>query len=356
MKTDKLLFALKLAQPCVVSIDLIPVLQHFCFDKERLFAYDEVSAIVVGLDTKLHCALRGDTLLQLVSLAGEEVSLQPHADKVVFESGSTVVDLPLLPPEEFTFEDPQAEGKGTIIFKLTDQRLQALEACAAGVGVDPRFKAQTAVTLVLGKKPAMYAFDGTSLVKCTLDDALGPTTRQVLIPKSVCDQIKSIMSALEIGATDVTMAIGKEHMSVTFAHDEWNVKLIGHLLQEEADVAAYEKAIEEAADKLTLLPMDTEFAKAVDKVAVVVSNEVEKVCALDASGGQLRVSGEGSLGKACTTLKAPSKLKTSAKVDPERLLRYRGELKHIAIDKDRIAMYDSKTPDSSFLSYVAACY
>ncbi len=64
-----LAFALRLAQPCT-RYDGAEILVHFCFDGDRLFAYDAIAAIIVDFPTGLHCAVRGEPLLKLVELAG----------------------------------------------------------------------------------------------------------------------------------------------------------------------------------------------------------------------------------------------------------------------------------------------
>lgn len=321
-----------------------------------MFAYDEVSAIVVGLETGLHCALRADTLRSFVDLAGEEVTLEAEDNAVIFTSGRTRASLPSLPPEEFVFEEPRAANKTTMRFVATEEFLSALALCAAGVGKDPRFKAQTAVTLCTGKASAMYAFDGTSLVKAALPTPVGTEARQVLLPKSICDQIKGLMEALHCEPADVTVNLSKNHLSVEFAVEDWEVYLVGKLLSEAINVEAYEQVVTQATQGRKTLPVDLEFAKAVDKVSIVVANDVEKMCRLKVTADSLVVSGEGALGKASTEIDVSGGQKDEALVDPERLTRYRGLLTHIAVAKDRVAMYDTQKPEKATLTYVAACY
>lgn len=363
MKTSDLLFALKLAQPCVVGVDFIPVLQHFCFDKKQVFAFDEISAIVVSLKTDLHCGVRADTLLQLAALGAEDVTLTQGEDKVEFVSGSTTATLPMLPPDEFAFKDPGVP-KG-VSFNLTNDLFTALQICAAGVGKDPHHREQTGVLLVTGKAPALYARDETSLVRCTLSEAIGTERRAVLIPKSVCDQVKHLIGLLACAPEDVTVTLSKETIAVEFKHAEWTARLVGTLLTDEVNLKEYERTVNTAADGLALMKLDDEFVSAVEKVAVVLSNEINGECLLDLSDGNLEVHGEGTLGKATTILKARDGLKTSAAlakakatttVDPERLTRYRDRLSFLAFDAKHVAMYDNKEPDKAFLSYVSACY
>lgn len=357
MKTSDLHFALKLAQPCIVGIDLIPVLQHFCFEPGRVFSYDEVSAIIVKLDSELHCALRASTLLPLLELAGEKVTLTEKGGTVYFASDNTKAELPAMPPERFVFEEPRAQDKTTMRLAVTQELLDALELCGAGVGKDPRFAAQTSVVLVTGKTPLLYATDGTGLIRIALSKALGNEERTVLIPKSVCDQIAGVIKALEVTPEAVVINLSRDHLAVDFEHDVWSVHLVGKLLSEKVDLDEYEFALGEASKGRQLLPLAEGFAQAVAKVAIVMAGDVEKACNLEVKDGSFTVSGVGSLGSAKTVLKGNGgKGVASAAVDPEHLSRYAGRFTHVMVDKERVAMYDNKSPAKARLSYVIACF
>lgn len=356
IKSERLQFALKLAEPCIDGSGLFPTSPCFCFEPERVYGYDGVSAIIVGLDTGLHCALRADILLRFVALAGGSVQLKPGDNGTVdFRSGHTRAELPSLPPDQYTFVEP-GTGKNSISFPGSDELLDALQVCAAGVAKDSHFKAETAVTLCTGENSALYGTDGTSLIKVTMSQPLGDDDRHVLIPKSVCDQIMSIVTMLKCSSENINFTIGSQHVAVAFDHDEYPVKLVGNLLAEKVNLESFEKVVTDAAGKMKPIEIGDDFVRAVDHVSAILAAENEKMCRLEVSETELVVSGEGVLGKARTVIDIKGGQKVEAIVDPERLTKYREFLSYLVVNPDRVAMYDSKTPTKSGLVYVMATF
>jgi hypothetical protein len=134
MNTQELIAALTLAKPCLGSPDsLLPVLTHFCFFDDIVYAYNEVSAIVIALDTKLNCGLHGDTLLGILSAAGaEEVKVKTGKDDVAdINVGNGWVKVPAMKPETFVFEMPEEAPQCTV--PLSDDFCSGLEACLVSV-------------------------------------------------------------------------------------------------------------------------------------------------------------------------------------------------------------------------------
>lgn len=357
METTLLRSALKLVQPCILKVELLPIHAHYCFEPKRLWAYDEVSAIIVGLETGLHCGLHAETLLRLVDLAAAECTLAPDKKgKVLLTSGSTKVELPCLPPEHFTFEDPRTSGKDAMRFKLTEEAIGALEACSISVGTDPRIKVQTAVALRTGSDTAFYATDGVSLARCSMTKALGKETRVALIPQSVCDQIRLITGALECKPEEVEITLSKSYVRADFSDDP-PIYLIGKLLQEIPDLELYDKHLNSATGSASVLTVDDEFALSVEKVSAVLAADVHRRCRLQVTKGKLEVSGNGDKGNVVTTLNGTGAKKDAlAEVDPDRLIRHRKLVRCLSINADRIAMYDNPKPDKAGFSYVIACY
>jgi DNA polymerase III sliding clamp (beta) subunit (PCNA family) len=335
MNTADLAFALKLAAPCIVTSNYIKVLSHYCFTKDTVFAHDDVSAIIVNVRTGLNCALHGETLSRFIDLCGKQIEFTADGEgKVGLKSGRTKAELPSLGPKEFYFKMP--EEKYSLDVAMSEELLGAFAICVAGVSKDPLLhKEWTAAALQLGAAPAMFAFDGTSLVRVGLAKSLGKKDRKLLIPESVCRQIVDTASALSMkDGGEVAMKIGSDHIRVDFGGA---VHLIGKLLPEEAP--DYETNIAQIkTSKAFAMPKG--FHRAVGKVAVVTGNSMEPLCTIAVDGTRMIVSGSGDFGEAETNLKLEREAKPcSASVAPDRLLRYQDQLLEISVDPDGIAMH-----------------
>lgn len=338
METKDLEFALKLAQPCLLGVDFIPILSHYCFIDGLVYAYDDVSAIVVPCTTELECAVRGDMLLGLVGLAAAQITVEQAKDKVVVVSGDSRAELPCLPSKNFLFKFPEQEAHTT--FSLTEELMRGLALCAASVGKDPRRPEFTGVTLQLGKAAAMYASDNTSLTRYILTEGVGKKALTVILPKSVCDQILGTATALEAKPETVHVSLTPEFVLVEFAGDGGDARatIVGKLLT--VKPADFEKAIEASESTHPEFSLPEEFDKAVAKVVLVIGKELEKTCLLQTEGSALWVRGQGSLGKAETKFVTDQKKLPSvtAVCSPEHITKMLADVTTVVVDEKAVRM------------------
>lgn len=336
METKDLEFALKLAQPCLLGVDFIPVLSHYCFDEGLVYAYDGVSATVVTCETDLKCAVRGDMLVGIVNLAGPTLSLKQSKDKITVSSGRSNVELPCLQPSDFMFQFPEEDEKTT--FRLTKTILKGIALCASGVSKDPRKIEFTGVTMQLGEGAIFYSSDNLSITKFETKEKVGKKQLTVLVPKSVCDQISTVVSALEAEIEKVTVSITKDFIIVQFEETTPGVTIIGKLLT--AQPAQFEKIIESCKTNHPKFPIPEAFGKAVAKVALVISKEVQKDCVITTNGEEFTVSGKGGLGQAETKfdtghIRLPE---ITTVCSPEHLTQVLGDATHLIVDEKAIQM------------------
>lgn len=342
MEKKDLEFALKLAQPCLLSVDFIPILSHYCFDEGLVYAYDDVSAVVVSCDTGLKCALRGDTLLGLVGLAGETVELKQGKDKVTLFSGpGSQAELPCLSPKDFLFQYPNQEPHTQ--FTLSEDIIKGFTLCGACVGKDPRKPEFTGVTLKLGKDTTFYASDNTSIVVYQPGKPIGKQSTTVIIPKSVCDQILATTTALESKLEEVSVAITDEFIIVQYEKAVPNVTIVGKLLL--AKPAKFDKIIESCETDNPEFTIPEGFANAVAKVVLVIAKELQQDCVITTSKRRISVQGEGSLGKAETQFDAGKEATlhdVTVRCSPEHLTKMLSSVSHIVVDEKVVRMRGDK--------------
>lgn len=341
MNTDELATAIQLASPSLVTSNYIPVLSHLCFTKKSMYAYDDVSAIFVGVDTGLNCALRGSTLSQLVSVCGPQLKFKPNGESVLLTSGRAKYDLPMLGPKEFVYEEPD-EDWNNLELDLTPDLRTGLAMCTQSVSKDPLLhKEWTAVAVRTGGSGTMlYAFDGVGLIKYTSEVKGGKKERAFMLPESVCTQIGALCTRLLESPEDkATLNVGKTHVQLTFATAKPEVRLVGKLLP--GTLPDYEALIEGL--KLTAKPFSIPkgFHNAMKAVLTMVAGESMPQCTITVDGSEMVVEGHGTLGAAETLLELAKPVRKPATVvlNPSRLVRYEDCLEKMAVEPGSVAMH-----------------
>ena len=334
METKDLAFALKLAQPCLVSVEFIQVLSHYCFDGQFVYGYDNISAIVVECPTDLNCAVRGDTFLGLVGLAGEKTTLTQNKDSLEVVSGTSKTVLPILPPERFILQLP--EEPVFVEFALPEDFLKGLAFCSLSVGNDPRRPEFTGITLRLGPTAVLYASDDTVLTKFSLQKGLGRKVREIILPKSVCDQIQGVAAALEAKAEDVTVQVLTSHIVVSF-NTSPAVTIIGQLT--EAKPADFEDTIKSCATTNPKVEMPEGFDSAVAKVILMLAKGVDRKCTLHTKGKALWVHGEGPMGRTETKFDVRTSLPdVTVNCSPDHLTTIMPYATHLVTDTKAVQL------------------
>jgi len=316
MKRDELALALKLAQPCITVAEYTPILVHYCFDKTSLFTYDAVSAITVNFKTGLQCALRGETLLKLVELAGDDIELAMGEQCVEFKSGRReAIELPYLAKSDFLWKGmPSVVGHE---FEFNADLLQGWRMCAATVAKDARQLEWTALAFRLGAKPVLASHDGSATTRYTLTSALGKKEQLVLIPKSVVDQVLWIESLLEL-EKPIRATISNDYLRCDFVGEQ-TVTLIGKLMP--GDPFDFDAALKASRPNKERQQLPDGFGDAIERVLAVRARENDNLCSLHCNGKELRVYGNGTLGNAETKFKL-SGASAHINCDPAALSRY----------------------------------
>ena len=344
LQKEDLVFALKLTQPALATIDFVPINAHFCFEGDSVYAHNGELTVRVGLETGLHCGIHGVTLVRLSDLASKKISLTQEGDEVKFSSGRTRATLPVKAASDFVASMPSGKTKVPEV-ALTDEFFDALDVCTKSVGADPHHSELTCVTLFLGPDTRMYAGDGQSLVVCPLKTQIGKKSRVLLLPSQLCRIVLQTKAALDMGDAGVVYFSVVED-GVVFRFDAaFPVSIFGKGMAESpADYEGMVGRLESSAPKVTLPAL---FDAAVQKAAAVLDLDINKVVTLaqiKADGGKQRlvVSSDGSLGKVSTSLLIDDKLileELVAQVVPSHLLRYISQVSHISVSEEVVRMY-----------------
>ena len=195
MNLNDLLSKLNQAKPFLMNQEFIPILTHFCFDKDSLTAYNDVAGIKLQMSSDIHGAVPGSMAVKMLStLKDETVRVSMKGSKFVHvDTGTTNFDLPLLPPEEFIFEIPDTEGSTLIQLPLSF--LKGLEKTLISIGDDPLHPERSGVTWQISSdKITLYSTDSKSIsmYEWESDKPLTKGTIEVITPKFFCEQLISI--------------------------------------------------------------------------------------------------------------------------------------------------------------------
>lgn len=215
MKTADLENALKLCKSSLLSMDIVPVLSHFCFVDDYVYAYNDVSAVMVPLQTGINAALKGDTLLGIIPTLAGEVTLEPNENntKVHLKSGRVKIDLAALPPKSFVFEPPDEDV--SLKLTLSDEVASGLQACLNTVGISALLREYTGICIEYNQKKKtviIYSTDDTRLSVLTLKEDFKVSSKERtswLLPAS---PLKQILDMRESHKQDIELSFGETWM------------------------------------------------------------------------------------------------------------------------------------------------
>jgi hypothetical protein len=179
----------------------IPIFNHFCFEKGRVYAYNYTTAVVAPLKTFTEdaIAVSGAPLLGFLRTTSD------HAPDISFKSGSVIlsvantrISLPYLPKSEFLFEEPLAEDfhAGGV---LSRQAVEAFGVCLETVSKD---KSQVAHRGICARGNDLFSCDGDVITKVRAS-----TINDGFLTSAFCQAILKVWSAIK--PTEGSIYLGK---------------------------------------------------------------------------------------------------------------------------------------------------
>lgn len=191
MERSTLSAALKRVEPALSSKDLIPVLACFCFGEASLHAYDDVVALVLPYSTNFNPGIRGGVKggilkAMLDSSKAKDVVFDQTGTSINLKLGRTKCDLPLLPINDFLFQEPKLSKADAVV--LDPRLLAGITKASVGMGSDPSNPWLMGVASGFGsdgKSAVFYSTDNKTATRVRVGkpDIGGPTV--VLPPRFV---------------------------------------------------------------------------------------------------------------------------------------------------------------------------
>jgi DNA polymerase III sliding clamp (beta) subunit (PCNA family) len=166
MEREDFLKRLETVEPALADNNLVPILQHFWFDGERVMAYNDQIAISTPCPTSFKGAVQGSTILSLLKAStATDVKLTAKDDALRIQVGRSDIKLGLRPVSDFIFEMPEPNEKANPLSADTSGALKrAIQVCMNSVSNDTSVPDQLGITLIPdGEDLHFYATNNKTL-------------------------------------------------------------------------------------------------------------------------------------------------------------------------------------------------
>lgn len=330
MKTSEMLTALGLAKSSLGPNDSqMQVLAHFCFMDDIIYAYNDITAVVVEAQTGLSCALHGETLMGILAVAGaEEVKIKLEGGGASIDVGNGWVKVPVLSAEDFLFQMPDEEPVVTLPF--TDEVVKAFERCLMSVGADSLRPEFTGITVQVNKDGVVfYSSDNVSATRYKPEGKfVSRKTLSAVIPGIACEQMLKLRSdgaKISLGERVGTLEVG-------------TVTLVTKLLPAKAE--QFESIFKKHVEPSTFCPLPVELGREIAKAVVLLGREQVKKCVLTFAKGKAAVSASGILGSMNTTVVMPKDLNGFVSMSPELIARILPHADTIAVNDQASLVFE----------------
>ena len=317
MNRQALLAALSIAAPALGDDGTaLPVLSHFCFEGDTLYAFNDIVCVVVGFETGLNLGLHGATLLGVLKATrSEEVEVKVKGS-VATITGAGKSELPVLPAADFIFNIPDEEE--LLSSALGEEIRKGIEACLVSVAADSLRPEYNGVTLRITKTGVqLFSTDNVSATRVELKGKLaGRKEAALVLPKLAAELLLKLFSKEGTPRIRVT-----EKIAIVEFGGEPSVTLITKLLGTPS--GKFDKVFADHEPKV-LCELPEGIESEIEKALVLTARDSPRECFLMATVGELVVSAGSvkSLGKMKSSLKlAEKKLIGAANVNPEYVKR-----------------------------------
>lgn len=287
MKRKELVSTLELIKPALSKLDVIPMLQNFCFADKTVFASDDTLAIVGPTECEDEFAVHGATLYGLLSSSSaEEVTLKLDGTTAVFKCGKSNSKLPFSPREDFIFSEPADKWDSA---KITISIIEGIKLCLETVSSDLTQRAFNGVTI---NGDTLYSSNGDALTRVRLKQGV---KARYLMPTAFCQAVVKIWEALGV-------AVGTLNFSDKWCYadfDDW--RIYGQMLEVDTP-PDFDGVIKKSTKgKVSTQELPAGFDEALSRARVLAEPESQKT-ALSIAGGKMTLLTETHMGEVTDSL------------------------------------------------------
>lgn len=284
------------------------MLTHVCFDGDKLFAFDDKTAVVVYEETGIQGAVRGRVLIEMVENADDEIELTADEQSLTLTDGSSSMSLPMLPPETFLFQMPDLDSTKVAIEGSLDE-MEDFLAClelAAGTSNEESLRPElVGVTIHAdeGGPLLLYSTDNISCTRVSMADLSQTGKGVAIIPKSSCQMLAKTFR-------DLTPGLGR--CSIYFLD---GAVLATYTMTDEADVwvvcktipvkpADYETIIETYMEEGEFGDLPEGFEKALSRASAMFKDDYARAVQIQPTEAGFDLYCKGDYGELTVSLES----------------------------------------------------
>ncbi|MEO0248118.1 MAG: hypothetical protein ABIN58_00990 [candidate division WOR-3 bacterium] len=336
MQKEVLARALKLVAPALHTRDFIPVLTHVCFDDDKIFAFDDKTAVLVYENTGIRGAVRGRVLIEAVENADDELKLEKRGTELALVDSTSTLCLPMLSPETFLFQMPDLDAIDVSITadkNTVGNFLSCLELAASTSNEESLRPELVGVTIkVEDGEINLYSTDNISCTKIVVHGLEVEGRGEVIIPKSSCQLLAKTFRDLAEDLESCSFYFSKAAVLTTYLvkekSDVWVVcKTIS------ATPADYEAILEAVLENRDYGDVPEGLEKALSRASVMFKDDYDKLVQISPTDTGIDLYCKGGYGEL--------KVSIESEVSPEDTVAVNPDLVRRMLDRGQAIMFCS---------------
>jgi len=337
MKRSELLAALNIVKPGLTNYDFIPILSNFCFDRETIMAYDDLTAICTKFAAGISGGISGQTLLNILGKSSaKEFEVTGYDNgKISCKLGRTKLTLPVLPTEDFLFEKP--DEKRAVSFTLNKDFYTGIKMCMPSINTDPNHREQMGISVDINKKRTyICSTDNITVSRYKLKKGIdSKKDLQFILPKPFCEQLIRFSTMNDV---PLKLSVHKTFAIVDFEDGGFLFTKLytSSVTLDYADIfEAHRKAIKACTDNTPKT-----LKACTERSLVLLSKELDKTSTCVVASDSVMMKTDTALGKAVDKFKLNNSVKDDItySINPELILRYIGLCNKISFSDSVVVM------------------
>jgi hypothetical protein len=258
--------------------------------------------------------------------AGTNMKVYRDGDLFYIKDGRTEIKLPIMSSDNFFYTDPKA--KPTRVIRVDKQFFDSLARAVDNCLPDAYKEALCGVTMIVGKKIELYAYDFSSLLtfKLPFKNIAGDTEVTVIFSSTCASRASKIFD--ELGNKDQQVEIRLSSKYVIFDYLEAGVVMVSHVVDAKPiDFRAEIKAFPADTEMFELPP---KMKSGLERCVALLGKNLAGVVKFTLGDHGIFMACNGMYGDADIPLKTPPLPELTIDFNPRILLRHIDVTEHYA--------------------------
>lgn len=336
MQRTELLKTLDKVRPALSTRDFLPIMSHYCFTGDSVFAYNDTMAISAPCETGFAGGVRGDTLMAFLSNTGaKELSMSVKDSALNIKAGASRVQLPILPEEEFIWDGPDME-EYSIVVPINEDFVKGLGRSLMTAGTAVGYPELGGVTFCFGDICTMLSSMDRSISRYTLDMG-GIDELRVVFGTEFCKVWHAFCEKYLSEENKAALYVNEYSAVIQF--DDGTV-LCGKALMGDKgyDIEGLSAGYAEYA-KSDVKPLPKLFAQACKRSAAFAAMEDGAAVKMTVSDGTLMMETRTKqYGNIRDRMKFAADFENTINLNPQQLVKFSSFSTHMYVDEDFIVL------------------